>query len=562
MVGIGPRLSENQYRVYQVTAGIKGGLGAGWRYDGYLQVGRNNDENTQNNNVLRSKFFELAYAPDGGVALCGGYDPFGLTPITPECAAYVSVDGHNRSDVAQDIVELTANGPVFNLPAGSVQVAVGAMYKHDEYTYRSDPLSKVFLDDGISDVQGFNPALDTVGNDHNTDVYVEASLPLLRGLPGARSLDAVVGYRVSNYASAGSVDAYKAELLYQPIEPVRVRGSFQHAVRAPSVFELYLPQLGPSVGLPDDGDPCVAGSPARSGDHGSQVTSLCAAQGIPSALLPTYTYDDDFVDGVAGGNPDLKPESADTLTAGVVLHPSFSNRWLQQLQFSVDWYRIEVDDAIKTPFVATAVERCYDATFNPDFSVDNVYCSFFRRDPGTGNIVDAKEIYRNIGLLSTSGVDVQLDWKVDLGPGTLAANWLVSYVDSFRISDGPGIKADEARGTIGFQVGAALPEWKWNLRVDYAWSGIDLGMQWQYVDSMLDADPTTGFEVPSRSYYDAFIGYGFDRGPLSGLSVHAGVENLTDEQPPIFPSWVQANTDASQYDTLGRRYYLRMTYRF
>jgi outer membrane receptor protein involved in Fe transport len=68
--------------------------------------------------------------------------------------------------------------------------------------------------------------------------------------------------------------------------------------------------------------------------------------------------------------------------------------------------------------------------------------------------------------------------------------------------------------------------------------------------------------VPARDYFDAFIGYGFDDGALAGLSLHAGVENLTDEQPPIFPSYVQANTDPSRYDTLGRRYYARLTYRF
>jgi outer membrane receptor protein involved in Fe transport len=424
-------------------------------------------------------------------------------------------------------------------------------------------LSKVFLDDGGSDIQGFQPALDTVGSDHNTDVYIEASLPLLRALPGAQSLDAVLGYRISNYASAGGVDAYKAELLYQPVDPVRFRGSFQHAVRAPSVSELYLPQLGPYAFLPDDEpDPCVAGSSARTGDHGAEVTALCAAQGIPAALLPTYAYDDNVAPGVVGGNPDLKPETADTLTAGIVLRPSSSNRWLQQLQFSIDWYRIEVEDAIQTPAVATAVERCYDATFNPGFSVDNAYCQFFRRDPATGNIVDAKEIYRNIGLLSTSGIDVQFDWKVDVGPGAMAVNWLVSYVDSFEVSDGPGIKAQDTLGTVGLSVGGARPEWKWNLRADYTWSGFDVGAQWRFVDSMMDADPETQFNVPSRDYFDAFIGYDFDEGALSGLSVHAGVENLTDEQPPIFPTSVQANTDPSQYDTLGRRYYARLTYRF
>jgi outer membrane receptor protein involved in Fe transport len=563
MLDIGPRTADQQYEVYQFTAGLQGALGAGWRYDGYFQLGRNNDEETQSNNVLRSKFMDLTYASDGGAALCGGYDPFGLAPITPACAAYMSVDGTNRSDVSQDIVELAANGPVFSVPAGEVQLAVGVMYKRDEYTYRSDPVSKIFLDDGFSDIQGFNPALDIVGRDHNMDVYFEASLPLLRDVRGARSLDTVVGYRVSNYASAGNVDAYKAELLYEPVDPVRIRGSFQRAVRAPSVYELYLPQLGPVVFL--DGaepDPCVAGSSARTGDHGTEVTALCGAQGIPSALLPTYSYDSDFAPGVAGGNPDLKPEAADTLTAGVVLRPSSSNRWLQPLQVSIDWYRIEVDDAIKTPFVASAVTRCYDATFNPAFAVDNAYCEFFRRDPVSGNIVDAKEIYRNVGLLSTSGIDLQIDWKVDVGPGTVSANWLASWVDSFKVSDGPGLKADEHVGTVGFDVGGSFPEWKWNLRADYSWAGVSVGAQWRFIDGMRDADPETQFDVPSRDYFDVFAGYDFEDGTLAGLSVHAGVENLTDEAPPIFPSYVQANTDPSQYDTLGRRYYARLTYRF
>jgi outer membrane receptor protein involved in Fe transport len=70
------------------------------------------------------------------------------------------------------------------------------------------------------------------------------------------------------------------------------------------------------------------------------------------------------------------------------------------------------------------------------------------------------------------------------------------------------------------------------------------------------------FSVPSRNYFDAFVGYAFGGGALGGLSLHAGLANLTDARPPIYPSYVQANTDPSQYDTLGRRFYARATYRF
>jgi outer membrane receptor protein involved in Fe transport len=562
ILGIGPRIADDQYDVAQVTAGLKGRLGGGWRYDAYVQIGRNHDDEQQSNNILRSKYMDLTYAADGGAALCGGYDPFGLAPISQACADYIAVNGMNRSEVIQDIAEASANGSVFELPAGDVQLAVGAMYKRDQFTYRSDPISKVFLDDGISDIQGFNPALDIAGKDHNTDVYFEASIPLLRNTTGAKSLDAVIGYRFSDYASAGAVDAYKAELLYQPVEPLRFRGSFQRAVRAPSVYELYLPQLGPTVGLDEqEPDPCVADSSARNGPNAVQVTALCAAQGIPLNVLPTYAYDRGDANGVSGGNPDLKPETAETLTAGVVLRPSLDNRWLRGLQLSVDWYRIDVTQAILQPPVYEAVTRCYDAAYNPSFSVDNTYCQYFRRSTTTGNIIDAKEIYRNVGSLLTSGIDFQVDWRIEAGPGTVAANWLVSYLDNFQVADGPG-PVDEWSGTIGGGVGNALPRWKWNMRIDYAWSGIDVGGQWRHVTAMEDADPTFKFSVPARSYFDLFAGYDIDSGALAGLSLHAGVENVANTDPPIFPTYVQANTDPSQYDTLGRRYYLRASYRF
>ena len=562
MTAIGPRTSDNQYDVYQVTAGLRGALSAGWHYDVYAQVGHNEDEEKQSNNVLRSRYMDLTFAADGGQAICGGYNPFGLVPIPTACADYITADGVNHTRVDQRIVEATANGPVFRLPAGDVQLAVGAMYKEDEFSYRSDPIAQKFLDDGSADITGFNPALDIDGSDHNLDFYFEASLPLLRDVAGAKSLEAVVGYRTSDYASAGRVGAYKAELLYQPVEPVRLRSSFQHAVRAPSIYELYLPQLGPEVSLPDEPDPCAHDSSARTGPDAAEVTALCAAQGIPVALLPTYTYNEFTAPGVVGGNPDLKPEKADTLTVGAVWSSRATSRWLEHTQLSVDWYRIEITDAIDQPPVFEAVTRCYDRQYNADFGTSNTYCMFFSRDPVTGYIIDAKEIYRNIGSVTTSGIDVQLDWKLDVGPGTLGANWLVAYVDTLEQVAGPGIQKETLLGTIGGIVGGAYPQWKWNLRVDYAWSAVDFGLQWRNVDAMRDANPDYDFTVPSRDYFDAFVGYDVESGPLNGLSLHAGVENLTDEQPPIFPSYVQGNTDTSQYDTLGRRYYARASYRF
>ena len=78
----------------------------------------------------------------------------------------------------------------------------------------------------------------------------------------------------------------------------------------------------------------------------------------------------------------------------------------------------------------------------------------------------------------------------------------------------------------------------------------------------MDDGEFTDFEVPSRDYLDLYASYAFAGDGLEGLTVGVGVENLSDEDPPIYPSYVQANTNPSQYDVFGRRYFLRLTYGF
>ena len=119
-------------------------------------------------------------------------------------------------------------------------------------------------------------------------------------------------------------------------------------------------------------------------------------------------------------------------------------------------------------------------------------------------------------------------------------------------------------GTIGARVGGSLPEWKSNLHLSYAWGDLTLGTTWRYIDSMTDSnfDLDPQFKIPSVDYFDLDASYAITTGVLEGLRLGVGVENLTDEDPPIFPSFVQANTDPSQYDPFGRLYYANLSYSF
>jgi iron complex outermembrane receptor protein len=553
---LGPRISENNYRTYQATLGLRGRALGDWQYDAYAQYGHSDQSRHTTGNVRVSKFEELLYAADGGQAACGGLDPFGLNSISAECARYMAVDLTDQVSVSQFTAEISLSGAPLDLPAGSLHTVFGVFYKDDTYSQQPDPAEGIFLPDGRNDIAGAGGGVTPVdGEDHNVDLFVETLVPILKDEIGARSLQAVLGYRYSDYASAGGTNSYKAELLYQPVDAVRLRGSFEHAVRAPSVFELYDPQLPnfPQINAPD---PCSVGSPERSGPNAAAVAALCVKQGLPAELLASYDYQDDTVDGYTGGNPDLTPEKATTYTAGVVLSSPFDQPALRHLQVSLDWYDIHITRAINVLAARQFVAYCYDPAYNPNFDVTNRYCSYFGRDAETGTIVKAYEINRNVAGLETSGVDLQLDWRADAGSGEVSVNWLVGWLGSYDYQAAPEVHGEQWRNT---GCCPTLPEWKWNLATQYRIRDLTLGIAWQYFGSVQDYQ-YRAFDVPSRSYVDLSAVYDFKSGSLDGLSLRAGVTNVLNQEPPIFPTYQQANTDPSVYDVLGRRYFVGLNY--
>jgi iron complex outermembrane receptor protein len=559
-VELGPRRLANHFDVLQTTAGVRGELVADWSFEAYVQYGNSDRRERQRGNVLRSRVSDLLFAPDGGVSMCGEFNVFRVGRLARDCLDYISVVGTNESGFTQTVAEFSALGAVASLPAGELRLAVGAMYKRDEYSYRADAISSVFLDDGEPDIQGFTPGDDIDDSDYNADVYIEASIPLLASRPGVQLLDAVLGYRHSDYESVGGADAWKAELLYRPHDTLLLRGSLQQAVRAPSVFELYQPRL--SVTHFDDEwtDPCAFDSAQRTGPGAAAVESLCLAQGVPPALLAGFVPNFYFT-GVDGGNPALQPEDAETMTVGMVVSPAFEHPLLADIQLSVDWYRIEVDDSIDAVAAPDTIPACFDPAVNSAMSTANHWCGFFARDPATGQIERGIDTLMNYANREVAGIDTQLEWQFPVGGSRITFSGLASWMDQFSVSPYHGLPKVERVGLVGAGVGGSRPEWKVNfqLRSDWRWLGV--GAAWRYVDAMHDADgPGFGWDyrVPSRHYYDLFAEGDF---ASFGLTLRAGVENLADEQPPLIPSWTGANTEPSQYDVLGRRFYVSASVR-
>ena len=588
---IGGRLAEDSTTVYQLTTGVRGALPFGdWRYDVSAQYGRVDNQTAQTGNVSRSAVQRLLDAPDGGRSICeGGFNPFGITTLSAQCINYVNRNSKNAKLNEQSIVEATFQGGLFDLPAGQVRAAVGVQYREDSFAFRPDSglsqsnaivphLGANGLPDGGMiggvEVAGFNPVNPLTGSTNSTEFFIEALVPVLADRPFVQQLDLNLAYRYSDYSTVGGVSAYKADVDWVVNDALRFRGGAQRAVRAPSIGELYgnrdisSPQIGAptsATGAPVfGGDPCDIRSAYRTGANAAAVRSLCVAQGLNAAAVDSYVFNSTQIQGFVGGNVNLQEETADSWTLGAVYRPGFANPLFSRISAAVDYYSIEITDVIGSITAANQLQGCYNATgvTNATYDVNNGYCQLFTRDASTGNIVNSLGLLSNLATLQTSGVDLQLDWAFDLvdaglpDVGGLKFNVVVGWQESWARQDAAGGPFNERSGTIDSTNGFTFPEWKFLSSVAYTVGDYSATARWRRVGEM-DIYRTAN-SLDAINYFDLLGTWAVtDR-----VVLRAGVNNLTDEDPRTWSPGIQANTDPSTYDTLGRRYFVGLTAKF
>lgn len=583
---LGGRHSEYDYNVYQLTGGVRGQVPkSSWTYDIYAQYGRVSTIETQTGNVSRSSVQTLLDAADGGASLCaGGFNPFGLADISAECLSYIGRTSRTVTTVEQSVVEGTLQGAAFELPAGSVLVALGAQYRENTFDFASDPsLSRMnpttphLGADGLPDggniggveIAGFNASPSVSGSTNTVDLFAEALIPLVADVPLIQSLDLTLGYRYSDYSSVGGVQSYRADLDWEVVDGLRVRGGYNRAVRAPAIGELFGPASVnfPAIGSADPdsegGDPCDINGFFRNGPNAAQVRQLCIAQGIDASAVDSYEFANNQANGFSGGNPDLEEETADTWSVGLVYQSQFQSPWLSRLSASVDYYNIEIVDVIDSISAADALRGCFNATGeNPDYDPNNGYCQLFDRDPLNGSIINVVETLANLGALKTSGIDLQLDWGVDLvdvgAPdwGSFNLNAVVGWLANREDSVVEGGAFTDRKGTISDTFGNTFPEWKSLVSANWAQGPFSATVRWRRVGEMTvyGSDEV----LDATNYFDLVGNWSVN----DAVSLRAGVNNVGDQEPRTWNPGVQANTDPSTYDILGRRYFVGLTAKF
>ncbi len=430
--------------------------------------------------------------------------------------------------------------------------------------YRSDTLD--FLPDQASlsnDLAGFGGAATAINAKiHVTEEFAEVRLPVLQNMAFAHELVLDGGYRHSKYDPSGSANTYKIEMQWAPVETLRLRGGYQRALRAPNIIELYNPQTVTNTSDVSI-DQCAGPTPTASLAE-CQRTGVSAAQyghipQCPAGQCSTLT----------GGNPDLKPETADTVSVGLTYTP------LPDFLASLDYYQIKIKGEIGTIPLNTSYQQCLD-TGNPTYC-DNVVRSstgsLFGSTIQGGGYIAGTNI--NVANAKVQGYDAQLSYRRELVQrGSLLFSFTGSYMQHSTVEPLPGLGTYDCAGLYG-PTCSVTPHWRHNLRIGWRLPAPDLllSAQWRFIGSQnLDVNSSNPLltngsydpyyaKMPSISYLDLSAIWNVSK----QLAVRAGINNVLDKDPPVVASNYSGTGSGNvfpNYDTLGREVFFGATLSF
>jgi iron complex outermembrane recepter protein len=588
-IGIGKRNVEGggrdtqfEHTSYRSVLGVRGEFAPGWTYDVYGLYGTTEYQQSYFNdfsirrggNALIVRTDPDTGAPACGInldadltnddATCVPYNIFTPGGVTEEALGYVQIPGFQQGSTTETILSGAITGDFgqygVKLPWASdgLGFAFGSEYRSEESELRNDV---GFLTGDLSGQGG--ATLDTVGSYDVKEIFTELRLPLAQDLPGAHSIALEAGYRYSEYSLGFETDTYKLGADWAPTEDFRFRASYQRAVRAPNVQELFRPQ---GVQLDGTTDPCA-------GDAPTATLEQCALTGVTAGQYGNILANSAAqYNGLTGGNPDLDPETSDTYSFGFVLTPAF----LPGFSLSADYFDILVEDTIGTVGADLAINTCLD-------SGDPFFCQLVVRAPGSGSLWLGNQGYiidttLNTGSLQTKGFDLEANYRAELGNlGGLSFQLIGTMVDEFVTEPLPDFPKYDCTGLYGTVCGTPIPEYRTKFRT--TWStplNLDVTLTWRYLDGVeIDGtvdNPNFDFEghpevdetLGSRSYIDLAVSYLMET-EVSAVTTRIGVNNLTDKDPPIVsqatcpPVFCSGNTFPQVYDALGRTVFIGVT---
>lgn len=478
----------------------------------------------------------------------GGQGPDGTGSITQEMLDFIGFVQRDFSE--QTLIDLSGNitGTIMELPAGNFGFAAGVEYREHEGSFQPDPVAARGETAGI-------PSGPTAGEFDVTEFYGELNIPVLAGVAGAEYLEFNLAGRISDYSTSGSEDTYKLGVLWQPIADLSLRASYSTGIRAPGIGELFGGAAREDFTFLD---PCAdvlgqfgTSNGGRDAPQAQNIIDNCAALGIST----DFAQRNPQLSAVSAGNDTLVPETSDNITFGFVYSPSWVENagWIDGLTLSVDYYDIEIDDAVQGRDPGDIITACVD-------TLDPFFCDAVERGAtGAVNLVDNQ--LQNIGGIEASGLDIALNYISPMtGFGqfnfSVNATYLDEYLELTANPDGT-LAVNDRTGTITnetFQ--RAFPEWRALTKIDWMYNRWGAGLTFRYVDSM---DQPSGNKLASKVFTDLQVRFNpsFSNDRMNFI---IGANNIFDVDPAVCDSCGVINMSPVVHDLPGTVGYIRMVY--
>ncbi len=533
------------------TAGIKGEFFGDWKWDAYFEHGQTDGNQKVRSNIFEGNYLASIYAVTGpnGAPVCGpvatnpnltGANAVRISQIQPGCVPfnifgrespsqaakdYITYRSNNETQYKQDVIAGNISGEPVSTWAGPVSVALGLEHRKESAYSRADPFGQQVV------------ALSNNGNTYSgkievTEGYAEIGVPLAKDMAWAKAIDLNAAIRRTHYSTSGDVTTWKVGVTYEPTDFLRLRGTRSRDIRAGNITELF------------------------------QTQSF----GITASFLNPINGRTGAINTIGGGNPNLTPEIADTLTVGAVFQPHWG--LTQGLRVSLDYYKVDISDVIASVAAADIARRCAQGLQD--------YCALIVFDTNApSGISTISSTPANLNRLRTSGLDLEIAYRVPLElinlPGKLDIRSLTTWVDDLTTIDAVSDVDRSGSGALG-----GVPSYTSNLAFTYGVGRFSNTLTAKYTseirgDATLIGPDSASYNpaltnsinknvFPAMVYWNWSGQYDLKTGEQS-LQLFANVNNLFNKDPASL-AIIAFASGGNPYDVIGRTYKVGLRFKF
>ena len=526
-----------------------------WNWDVYYQKGKTRRSYTFTDRVRDnySRAIDAVRDPATGNIVCRSlsepgsegcvpFNVFGMGVNNPAAIAYSTHGFYNYENYTQDVWAATAQGEPFSTWAGPISLALGVEHRKEG----GDGIQDAFAAANRALVGNAAP---TFGSYSVTEGFLETVVPLANEQPWAEALDVNAAVRFTDYSVTGYVTTWKAGVTYSPTSDFTIRATRSRDIRAANRQELF-----------------------------------AANRFVGNTYLDPFRDESVNINTLTTGNTGLKPEKADTTGIGVVLQPP----WLPGFSASVDFYNINIKDAVGTKNARTVLERC--------FAGQQVFCNAIDRHPAAaGESIGVLKLIRvqptNFISQKAKGIDFELSYQTPLDSlvsgwsGDLSLRALITHFISNKTDDGSGTVTETVGQNYGVFSGSGVPNWRYLLtatydndpfRITLTGRGLTAGTYNNtFIGCTSSCPPSTGINrtininrISGALYLDASVTYNLTSSEDNGIDteMYLTIDNLFNKDPAIAPNgpgsvaFSTAPASPALYDIMGRQF--RAGFRF